>query len=120
MNNLVAQATLNLFVRSRTYMRLHDMQLPKNLKYIDIEISKVLYNSHHKIAFETFHNISVPDKENDGEFVPLNITEMVAEWFSSQETSHAMAIRVIGSTTGNVLQHRIVSINDQDFATVST
>lgn len=119
MNNAVAHATLNLFVHSRTYMKQHEMQLPKSLKFIDIEVAKVLHSSQHKITFKIFRNISVPEKDNDGEFVPLNITEMVAEWFSSQEKTHAMAVKVFGSATGNVLQHKIVSINVQDFATVS-
>lgn len=119
MNNAVMLATLNLFVHSKRHLRLTDLQLPKNLRLIDIEIAKVLQGSQHKMIFETFRNISVPDTANDGEFVQLNITEMVAEWFSSHETSHGMSVKIVGSRTGTTLPHKIVSLDAEDVATVS-
>ena len=118
-NNIVSQAVLNVFVHSKKYLRSSDLQLPKNLRFIDIEIAKVLQGSQHKMIFETFHNISVPDGGNDGDFVQLNITQMVAEWFSSHETSHGMAVKIIASKSGATLPHKIVSLDAGNFSTVS-
>lgn len=120
MNNIVIQATLNLFVHSKRYLRTNDVQVPKNLQLIDIEIAKVLQGSQHKKIFETFRNISIPDGENDGEFVQLNITDMVSDWFLSHETSHGMAVKIVATRTGSNLPHRVVSIDADDIATVST
>lgn len=119
MNNAVAQATLNLYVHSKKYLRSEDMQLPKNLRFIDIEIAKVLQGSQHKMIFETFRNISLPDGGNDGEFIKLNITQMVAEWFMSHETSHGMAVKVTAAKSGLVLPHNVVSLDSENFITVS-
>lgn len=118
MNNVVSQAILNIFVHSKKHLRTMD-QLPKNVRLIDIEIAKVLQGSQHKMIFETFRNISLPDGGNDGEFVQLNITQMVAEWFSSHETSHGMAIKIIASKSGATLPHKIVSLDADNFTTVS-
>jgi hypothetical protein len=120
MNNFIAQAFMNVFVRSKKYLRSSDLQVPNNLRLIDIEIAKVLQGSQHKIIFKTFRNVSVPNVDNDGEFIQLNVTEMVAEWFVSQEASHGMSIKIFASTTGYVLPHKIVSLDIEDFATVST
>lgn len=119
MNNVVSQAILNVFVHSKKHLRSTDLQLPKNLRLIDIEIAKVLQGSQHKMIFETFRNISLPDGGNDGEFVQLNITQMVGEWFSSHETSHGMAIKIIASKSGATLPHKIVSLDADNFTTVS-
>lgn len=119
MNNAVAQATLNIFVHSKKYLRSTDMQLPNNLRFIDIEIAKILQGSQHKMIFETFRNISVPDGGNDGEYIKLNITQMVAEWFMSHETSHGLAVKVTASKSGLVLPHKIVSLDSENYITVS-
>lgn len=119
MNNLVAQATLNLFVHSRNYLKSTDLQLSKNLRHIDIEVSKVLQGSQHKMIFETFRNLSLPDGVNDGEFLQLNITEMVAEWFLSHEKSHGMAVKLLDSHSGVALPHKIASFDIDNFTTVS-
>jgi hypothetical protein len=120
MNNVVSQAFLNVFVHSKRYLRSTDMQLPKNLRFIDIEIGKVLQGSQHKKNFETFRNLSVPDGGNDGDFVQLNVTQMVAEWFLSEETSHGMVIKITASKSGAPLPHKIVSLDAENFATVSS
>lgn len=119
MNNVVSQATLNIFVYSKNYLRSTDVQLQKNARLIDIEIAKVLQGSQHKMIFETFRNISIPDGGNDGEYVQLNITDMVAEWFSSHETSHGLSVKIIASRTGAALPHKTVSLDAENFSTVS-
>ena len=119
-NNAVAQAVLNMFVHSKMFLRSIDISLPKSLQYIDIEIAKVLQGSQHKIIVETFRNISIPDVAgSDGQFVQLNITQMVAEWFSSHDTSHGMAVKIIASKSGAPLPHKIVSLDAENFTTVS-
>lgn len=120
MNNVVSQAFLNIFVHSKRYLRSSDMQLPKNLRFVDIEIGKVLQGSQHKKNFETFRNLSVPDGGNDGDFVQLNVTQMVAEWFLSEETLHGMVIKITASKSGALLTHKIVSLEAENFATVSS
>lgn len=119
MNNVVAQATLNIFVHSKRYLKVSDFQLPKNLRLIDIEIANILKGSQHKIIFKTFRNISLPETGSDGEYVQLNITEMVGEWFQSLEKSHGMAIKIFASKTGATLPHKIMSLDADDFKTVS-
>lgn len=116
-NNVVAKAELNLFVHSKSFLRARDM-LPENLGFIDIEIAKVLHGSH-KIVFDTIRNVSLPDAGSDGEFKQLNITQMVAEWFSSYETSHGLAIKIYSSATGEQLPHKIVALDAENFSTVS-
>lgn len=120
MNNAVSHAVLNLYVHSKNFLRSSDTSLPKSLQFIDIEIAKVLQGSQHKIIFETFRNISIPDVTNkDGQFVQLNITDMVAEWFSSHETAHGMAVKIIASKSGAPMPHKIVSLDAENFTTVS-
>lgn len=120
MNNVVSQATLNIFVYSRKYLRSSDLQLPKNFRLIDIEVAKVLQGSQHKMIFETFRNISIPDGGgSDGDYVQLNITDLVSEWFSSRETSHGLSVKIIASRTGAALPHKIVSLDAENFSTVS-
>lgn len=119
MNNVVAQAALNIYIYSKKYLRSTDVQLQKSTRHIDIEIAKVLQGSQHKMIFETFRNISIPDGGSDGEFVQLNITDMVAEWFSSHETSHGLSVKIIASRTGAALPHKIVSLDAENFSTVS-
>lgn len=120
MKNAVAQAVLNIFVHSKKFLRSTDLSLPKSLQFIDIEIAKVLQGSQHKIVFETFRNISIPDVAgSDGQFVQLNITDMVAEWFMSEETSHGMAVKIIASKSGAPLPHKIVSLDAEKSDTVS-
>jgi TGF-beta propeptide len=114
-NNLVALATLNIFVHSKNYLKSIDAQ---NANNIDIEISKVLQKSPHKRIFEKFQNVTVPDS-TDGEFMQFNITKLVSEWFSSHEISHVMAIKIINSKTGDVLPHKVLSLETEKFATVS-
>ena len=111
-NNLVALATLNIFVNSRNYLK-----LPKNIQLIDIEIAKVLSSSLHKRIFNTFRNISVSDV--DGQYVQFNITEVVGDWFTSRDESHSLAIKVKDSKTGENLPHRVVSLETDNFETVS-
>lgn len=111
-NNLVALATLNIFVNSRNYLK-----LPKNIQLIDIEIAKVLSSSLHKRIFNTFRNISVSDV--DGQYVQFNITEVVGDWFTSHDESHSLAIKVKDSKTGENLPHRVVSLETDNFETVS-
>lgn len=117
-NNVVAKAELNVFVHSRSFLRAREMRLPENLGFIDIEIAKVLHGSH-KIVFDTIRNVSLPDAGSDGEFKQLNITQMVAEWFSSYETSHGLAIKIYSSVTGDPLPHKIVALDAENLATVS-
>lgn len=119
-NNVVAQAILNVFVHSKAFLRSNDVQLPKSLRCIDIEIGKILQGSQHKLIFKTFLNISVPDDGNDGEYAQLNITDMVAKWFLSHETSHGMSVKIFSSETGQALPHRFVSLDAENFSTVST
>lgn len=120
MNNIVSQATLNLFLHSRKYLRsLTDSQIPKNLRCVDIEIARILQGSQHKLIFETFRNISVPDDGNDGDYVQLNVTDLVAEWFSSQETSHSLSVKIIECKSGTTMPHKIVGLDVESFATVS-
>lgn len=119
MNNLVAQAFLNVFVHSKKYLKSSDLQIPNNLRFIDIEVAKVLQGSQHKMVFEIFRNISLPDDGSDGEFIQLNVTEMVAGWFISQEASHGMAIKILVSKTGYALPHKVVSLDIEDLVTVS-
>lgn len=120
MNNIVSQATLNLFLHSRKYLRsLPDLQIPKNLRCLDIEIARILQGSQHKLIFETFHNISVPDGGNDGDYVQLNITDLVAEWFSSHETSHSLSVKIIECKSGATMPHKIIGLDVESFTTVS-
>lgn len=115
---MVAKAELNIFVHSKSFLRSRDMRFPENLGFIDIEIAKVLHGSH-KIVFDTIRNISIPDAGSDGEFKQLNITQMVAEWFSCYETSHGLAIKIFSSATGDPLPHKIVALDAENFSTVS-
>lgn len=117
-NNVVAQATLNIFVYSKRFLRSTDVQLPKNIpRLIDIEIAKVLQGSQHKLIFETFRNISIPDDGSDGDYVQVNITDLVAEWFSSHETSHGLSVKIIASRNGAALPHKIVSLDAENILT---
>lgn len=118
MNNLVALATLNIFVHSKNYLKSTDSQVATNFQFIDIEIAKVLQRSPHKRIFETFQNVSISDSMN-GEYIQFNITELVAEWFSSHETSHVMALKITDSKTGETLPHKILSLESENFTTVS-
>lgn len=120
MNNAVASAVLNIYVHSRKFLRASDMHLPKNLRLIDIEIAKVVKGSH-KSVFKTFRNVSLPDVPGEGEFVKLNITQMVAEWFGSSDTSHGLAVKIFASKSGEPQQqsHRIVSLDAENLSTVS-
>jgi hypothetical protein len=118
-NNVVAQAILNVFVHSKTYLRSNDVQFPKSLRNIDIEIGKILQGSQHKLVFNTFQNISVPDDGNEGQYVHLNITEMVAKWFVSHEAAHGMSVKIFSSENGQPLPHKLLSLDAENLSTVS-
>lgn len=115
LNNFVSLATLNIFVHGKKSLKSSDTQ---NVQSIDIEIAKVLQRSPHKRVFETFHNISFPES-SDGDYLQFNITELVAEWFASDETSHVMAIKIVDSKTGEILPHKIISLESDNYVTVS-
>jgi hypothetical protein len=111
-NNLVAVATLNLYIYSKISLKSLD------LKTVDIEIATVLKSSPHKRTFNTFRNISIPENQESGYF-QFNITELVSEWFSSRDESHAIVLKITDSSTGESLPHKIVSLDIENFETVS-
>jgi hypothetical protein len=118
-NNLVAQATLYLYVHSDKWWR-SSKHSPKNIKMIDIEISKVL-NGPYKEIVEVFRNITIPDINENGHYIQLNITNMVGEWFANHNMTHGMAVKVTTSN-GTISSHslqKIVSL-DPSSQTVSS
>ena len=61
----------------------------------------------------------MPDGTGDGDFVQLNITDMVAEWFASFQTSHGLSVKILASKNSETLPHKVVSLDADNFATVS-
>ena len=118
-NNAVLQATLHLFVHSRKYLIANEIEHPPNLKFIDIEIAKILKGAQHKMIFDVFHNISIPES-GDGRYVQLNITDLVTEWFHNHDTSHGIVVKILSPRTGAQLSHQIVTLNADDLIRVST
>lgn len=114
-NNLIALATMNIFINSKSCFKSLDV---KNIQTIDIEVAKVLKFSPHKRYFTTFRNISVPESR-DGKYFQFNITELVADWFSSRDESHTMVLEIKDSKTGDNLPHKIISFDTENFETVS-
>jgi hypothetical protein len=111
-NNLVAVATLNLYIYSKISLKSLD------LKTVDIEIATVLKSSSHKRTFNTFRNITIPENQ-ESRYFQFNITELVSEWFSSRDESHAIVLKVTDSSTGDSLPHKIISLDIENFETVS-
>ena len=118
-NNAVLQATLHLFVHSWKYLIANEIEHPPNLKFIDIEIAKILKGAQHKMIFDVFHNISIPES-GDGRYVQLNITDLVTEWFHNHDTSHGIVVKILSPRTGAQLSHQIVTLNADDLIRVST
>lgn len=105
-------ATFNIYFNSKISVKSLE---PKT---IDLEVASVLKSSAHKRTFDIFRNITLP--EYYSKYFQFNITKLVAEWFSSQEESHAMVLKITDSKTGEILPHKIVSLDIENFETVSS
>jgi hypothetical protein len=119
-NNAVAHAALNLFIRSRNYLQLLNDTKLQQIKYINIEVARILQTSSHKLVFKLFKDIAVPNNENGGEYVQLDITKLVAEWFRSTDKSHAIAIKIMPTNADTQLPHKIAVFDVDDVEKVRT
>lgn len=103
-------------------MHANNIQYPKNLNAIDIEVAKILAGGKHKRIFDVYRNIIIPDNDHDdadGKYVQLNITDLVSEWFHSQDTSHDISIKIMSSTADQQqLPHRFIALNSDDIMKV--
>lgn len=115
---MVVQASLNLFVHSRKYLLANNVHDAVNLKHINIEIGEILSNEKHKLIFGVFENITIPES-GDGKYVQLNITELVAKWFHSHESSHGIIVKITSSHDGSKVPNRVVVLDVEDFIKVS-
>lgn len=110
-NNLIDTATFNLHFNTKESLKSSEFNT------VNLELASVLKSSSHKRIFKIFRNITIP--ENESKYYQFIITELVAEWFSSHDSSHVLALKITDSKTGETLPHKCVSMDIENFETVS-
>ncbi|KAG5668276.1 hypothetical protein PVAND_016223 [Polypedilum vanderplanki] len=111
-NNMWVHASLNIFVHSRKHLLSSNMRDAANLKYINIEIAEILSSEKHKLTFRDF-NITIPE-HGDGQYVQLNITDLVAKWWLHHDQSHGITVKITSATDGSKVPNKIVVLDAED------
>lgn len=114
-NNLVAEATLNLYIFENAL----SSSAAAAVQLIDVEILIVTMakSRDHKI-YETFKNITVPKNKGKGDYIQLNVTSLVSEWFQNKDKSNGIQLRILDTKTQETLSHKIVALDANHFSTV--
>lgn len=120
-NNLVEQATLNLYIFNEKTLKSLKANL-RNVQSINIEISIPSMNSSRKEIYDVHRDIQIPSDvgDADGKYIGLNITKLVRSWFESHESKHEIYLRIINSQNKEPLSHKIVALDDTNLGTVSS
>jgi hypothetical protein len=116
-NNMVVQASLNLFVHSRKYLLANNVRDAANLKSINVEVAEILSGEKHKWTFGVFENITVPEY-GEGVYVQLNVTELIDKWFHHHENTHGLNVKVTSGADGSKVPNKVVVLDAEDLIKV--
>ena len=124
-NNVVAQAIFHLYVHSEQWLRANEFTVWKQLvnhPTLNIDIFKLLQVSSNKNTFQSlfghFSNISIPNRDQHGHYIQIDVTNMVSEWFLHPQSTHGLLIK-INTSSDTQGAHKIVATDPSHSETVS-